>query len=157
MLLGVGQLDSWTAGWTKQAIRRSHIQLWETMMAFLRITEGNHQLQPKLSLILVNKLRTLLRCIALNSRYTPHLMPNNNRQLQCPLFSRLVWQISWLFLLSSLQLRRWCYHCCGVCQIPRWSSSTWLEEGREMTPQLDTVARSLISDSPLTPLLLLLF
>ncbi|KAI9520159.1 hypothetical protein NQZ68_020054, partial [Dissostichus eleginoides] len=36
-------------------------------------------------------------------------------------------------------------------QIPRWSSSTWLEVGREMTPQLDTVARSLISEPPLTP------
>lgn len=38
-----------------------------------------------------------------------------------------------------------------VWQIPRWSSSTWLEVGREMTPQLDTVARSLISEPPLTP------
>ena len=39
----------------------------------------------------------------------------------------------------------------GFAGFPRWSSSTWPEVGHEMTPQLDTVARSLISESPLTP------
>lgn len=130
--------------------------------------ENNHpdlKVWDRLSISAINQQdkstregQTLHR-IALNSRCAPHLMPNNNRQLQCPLLplSRLGWQISWLLLLSSLQLRRWCWLCFGVCQIPRWSSSTWPEVGREMTPQLDTVARSLISESPLTPLLLLLF
>ncbi|KAK5921682.1 hypothetical protein CgunFtcFv8_019027 [Champsocephalus gunnari] len=51
----------------------------------------------------------------------------NNRQLHHP--KPLLSQLSVDFVLSSIPVTEE-----EDAQIPRWSSSTWLEVGREMTP-----------------------